>query len=187
MTLPALFLIALALAMDAFAVSIASGFAIQKLRMRHALAMAGSFGVFQAVMPLLGWLGGLRLRNLVAGVDHWVAFGLLAFIGAKMIYEAFQIESAENKTNPWDVHVLLMLSVATSLDAFATGFGFALLNVGIVTPILIIGAVTFVTSFAGCWIGEKGGHFFEKKIEVLGGLILIGIGVKILVDHLRGS
>jgi len=179
--------IALALAMDAFAVSIASGLAIQKVRWRHALIMGGSFGLFQAVMPLIGWAGGLRLRTFIGGMDHWVAFILLGFVGTKMIYEGFTIESVEQRTNPWDWRILLLLSVATSLDALATGFGFALLKVAILRPILIIGGVTFLMSFVGCWIGEKGGHFFEKKIEVLGGVILIAIGIRLLLEHLQGA
>lgn len=177
-------LVALALAMDAFAVSIASGFAVRRLHIRHALTMAGSFGAFQAVMPLIGWLCGMRLRGWIAEVDHWVAFGLLTFVGGKMIVEAFGIEEAEKKTNPFALRVLLVLSVATSLDALAAGLSFAFLGVAITTPILIIGAVTFCMSFAGVALGARGGHLFEKKIEVLGGLILIAIGLKILLSHL---
>jgi putative Mn2+ efflux pump MntP len=175
--------IALALAMDAFAVSVASGVALKRIRIRHALTIAGFFGAFQAIMPLLGWLGGLTFKNMVSGFDHWLAFGLLSFIGCKMIYESFKIESVEKKTNPLDIYVLFVLSVATSLDALATGFSFALLGVSIVTPAIVIGLVTFATSFAGVFIGEKSGHFFEKRIEIVGGLILIGIGVRILMSH----
>ena len=184
MSLWTLFAIALALAMDAFAVSIASGIAIQHMRIRHALTIAAWFGFFQALMPYLGWLGGVRLKDAIGSFDHWVAFVLLAFVGSKMIYEAFKMESVEEKTDPLNVYVLFGLSVATSIDALATGFTFALLNMAIVTPILVIGLVTFVVSLAGVWIGDKGGHFFEKKIEIVGGLILIGIGLKFLFDHL---
>jgi putative Mn2+ efflux pump MntP len=170
--------------MDAFAVSIASGITIRQLHVRHALTIATWFGVFQAVMPLLGWLGGVTLNQWVSGVDHWIAFVLLAVIGGKMIYEAFKIEEVEEKNNPLDVYVLFVLSVATSIDAFAVGLSLAMLKVKILRPVLIIGGITFAVSFAGVYLGRRIGHFFEKKIEVVGGLTLIGIGVKILADHL---
>jgi putative Mn2+ efflux pump MntP len=125
----------------------------------------------------------MRLRGWIAEVDHWVAFGLLTFVGGKMIAEAFEIEEAEKKTNPFALHVLLVLSVATSIDALAAGLSFALLGVAITAPVLIIGAVTLCMSFAGVAIGTHGGHLFEKKIEALGGMILIGIGLKILLSH----
>ena len=173
--------------MDAFAVAVASGVTIKHLRVHHALTIAASFGLFQAFMPLIGWLGGLTLRDSVALVDHWVAFGLLAFIGGKMIYESFKIESVEKKSDPLDIYVLFVLSVATSIDALAAGISFAVLDVSIVTPVLIIGAVTFILSFAGVWIGERFGHFFEKKIEFAGGLLLIAIGVKILASHITSQ
>jgi putative Mn2+ efflux pump MntP len=176
-------MIALALAMDAFAVSIASGIAIRNLRLHHALTIALWFGGFQAIMPLLGWFGGAQLSAYISGWDHWVAFGLLAFIGGKMIYEAFRIEDVEKETDPLEVSVLLVLAVATSLDALVTGFTFALLRVSILAPIIAIGSVTFCLSFAGVLLGNRGGHFFEKKIEIIGGLVLIGIGVKTLLGH----
>lgn len=174
--------IAVALAMDAFAVSIASGIAIKNLKISHALTIAAWFGVFQAVMPLIGWLGGIKLRDLAGGVDHWIAFGLLSFVGIKMIYESFQMESVEKKTDPLDVYVLFLLSVATSIDALAAGMSFAMLGVKIIMPVIVIGTVTFVFSFAGVWIGDRGGHFFEKKIEVAAGITLIIIGIKILLQ-----
>lgn len=180
----AIVLISLALAMDAFAVAVASGVTIRNLRIRHAFAIAGSFGFFQALMPLLGWLCGVTLQAFIQHIDHWIAFGLLSLLGARMIRGAFRIEEAEKKTNPLDAHVLFLLSVATSIDALAAGFSFAMLRVRIVTPALVIGAVTFALSFGGVWLGARGGHFFEKKIEALGGVILIGIGLKILVSHL---
>lgn len=179
-------LIALALAMDAFAVSVASGITIKTLRLRHALTLGAWFGAFQAIMPLIGWLAGLKLLAVIQGADHWVAFGLLTFVGGKMIYESFRIEAEEERTNLLALHVLFLLSLATSIDALAAGLSFAVLKVEILLPILVIGGVTFVTSFAGVLIGEKVGHFFEKKIELAGGLVLIGIGVKILVQHLMG-
>lgn len=187
MNLITIFLIALALAMDAFAVSIASGIAIKKLRIGHALTIALWFGFFQAIMPLIGWLGGVSLRDLLSSVDHWVVFGLLLFIGLKMIWEAFQIEPIEKESNPLDIRILFALSLATSIDALATGVSFALLGMPVVLPVIVIGMVTFVLSFAGVWIGDRGGHFFGKKMEIVAGIILIAIGVKVLISHLSAG
>jgi putative Mn2+ efflux pump MntP len=178
------FFIALGLAMDAFAVSVASGLAIKNVRARHALRISLFFGLFQAFMPVAGWLAGLALKDYIAHIDHWLAFGILGFIGSKMIYEAAVIEKAEKRTSALDMRVLLGLSVATSIDALAVGVTFAFLNIVIVTPVLVIGIVTFLMSYGGVCIGKTFGSFSGKKIEVLGGLILIAIGVKILVEHL---
>ena len=185
MTTPTLLLIAGGLAMDAFAVSVASGIVIRNLRLHHALRIATAFGLFQAIMPLIGWLAGLALRGFLAGLDHWLAFILLTAIGGKMIYEATRIESIEEKTDPLNPIALLVLSLATSIDALAVGVTFAMLNIAILTPILVIGSVTFAVCLVGVYVGNMVGHFFEKKIEIAGGLVLIGIGVKILIDHLR--
>ena len=176
--------IAVGLAMDAFAVSITSGTTIKRLKINHALQIAAFFGAFQAFMPVIGWLAGLGLISFISGIDHWIAFGLLVFIGCKMIYESIKIESREDKSNPLNFYVLLMLSVATSIDALAVGLSFAFLKISIATPIIIIGAVTFLLSFLGVFAGNKFGHFFENKIEIVGGIVLIGIGLKILVEHL---
>ena len=187
MDLLTIFLIAIALAMDAFAVSIASGIAIRNLRIRHALTIAAWFGMFQALMPVIGWLGGIKLLGPVRKIDHWVVFGLLFLIGCKMIYESFKIDPIERRSNPLDLRVLFLLSIATSLDAFAVGISFAMLNISIIGPVIIIGVITFLMSFTGVWIGDRGTHFFEKKIEVVAGLILIGIGVKVLISHLSAG
>lgn len=176
--------IGLALAMDAFAVSVASGIAIKNMRIHHAVTIAGWFGGFQALMPVLGWLIGCTARQWVAGVDHWVVFALLAFLGCKMIYEAFRIREVEEPANPLKPVVLLSLAVATSIDALGVGVSFAMLGTAILLPAVMIGAVTFLVCFAGVYVGERGRHLFESKIEVVGGLILIGIGVKVLLDHL---
>jgi putative Mn2+ efflux pump MntP len=135
-------------------------------------------------MPLIGWLAGLSLRDFIAGVDHWVAFGLLGLIGGKMIYGATKIGTHEKETNPLSLFVLLILSVATSIDALAVGLSFAFLKISIATPIIVIGFVTFLLSFLGVLVGNRLGHFFEKKMEIVGGLVLIGIGIKILIEHL---
>lgn len=179
-----LLLIALGLSMDAFAVAISNGMAIQHQRANHALRIGIFFGSFQALMPLIGWSAGLGFREFISGVDHWVAFGFVTFIGGKMIYESRRMDNQEKEAKPLNLLTLLVLSVATSIDALAVGISFALLNISIVTPILVIGAVTFILSFFGFLTGSKIGHFFEKKIEILGGLILIGIGIKILIGHL---
>lgn len=176
--------IAFGLAMDAFAVSVTSGFTIKQLHVKHALRIAAFFGIFQAVMPLVGWLAGLGFRGLISGIDHWVAFGLLSFIGLKMIYESTKMGPDRRTTDPLNIFVLLLLSVATSMDALAVGLSLSLLKVSIISPAIIIGLITFGLSFLGVYVGDRFGHFFENKIEVAGGLILIAIGVKILVEHL---
>jgi putative Mn2+ efflux pump MntP len=177
-------LLAVALAMDAFAVSIASGIAIKDLRIKHSIIIASWFGTFQAIMPLLGWLSGVKLQRFIAEIDHWIVFSLLFLIGCKMIYEAFRIEEVENRSDPMGITVLFSLSIATSIDAFAAGVSFALLNTGVITPIIIIGIITFIMSFIGVWIGDRGTNFFEKKMEVAAGVVLIGIGIKVLISHI---
>lgn len=177
-------LIAFGLAMDAFAVAVASGAAMVELRVKHAFRIAVFFGAFQAIMPVVGWLSGLTVRGFIAGIDHWIAFSLLCLIGVKMIYESTRMKPDDSKNEILSIYVLLMLSVATSIDALAVGFGFALLDVSIVTPVVIIGITTFVLSFVGTFLGTRLGHIFENKIQIVGGLILIGIGIKILIEHL---
>ena len=186
MTLIAIIFTAFGLAMDAFAVSVVSGFTIKRLHLRHAIIIALSFGLFQAVMPVLGWLAGTGVRELIQHIEHWLAFGLLSFIGIKMIYESTKLESIENRKDPLAFPVLIVLSIATSIDALAVGLTFAFLKVAIVGPVIIIGLITFALSILGVYIGDKFGHFFEKKIEALGGIILILIGLKILTFHLLG-
>jgi len=184
MDLLTLIVIAVGLSMDAFAVAVASGIAIKELRVAHALRMALFFGGFQAIMPVIGWLAGRGVAEFIAPWDHWVVFAVLVLIGAKMIVEAFRIEAAGKPTNPFNVTILLVLAVATSLDALAVGFSFAFLVVDILFPVVIIGAVTFILTLIGVAVGNRLGHFFEKRIEILGGLVLIAIGVKILLEHL---
>lgn len=179
--------LAVALAMDAVAVSVASGVVIKELHVRHALRIALFFGSFQAVMPVVGWLAGLGLKTFIAGVDHWVAFGLLTLIGGKMIYEALTLEQQKKRFDPLNVLVLLVLAVATSIDALAVGLSLSLLQVSIILPVIVIGAVTFVLSLVGVYVGDRFGHLFESKMEIVAGLILIAIGAKIVVEHLGGS
>jgi len=184
MHLSVILFIAVGLSMDAFAVSVVTGSVYRELKVRHALRMALFFGGFQAVMPVLGFLAGLSLRDYISAYDHWIAFGLLVFVGGKMIYESLQFEAAEKNLDPSNLLVLLALSVATSIDALAIGITLSMLTAGIVAAAAIIGLVTFTLSYAGILIGKRFGHFFESKIEILGGVILIAIGLKILIQHL---
>jgi len=176
-----LILISLGLAMDAFAVSISCGICGRPRKWKLIAKVGLFFGGFQAGMPLIGWLAGYRLKGLISAVDHWVAFGLLSLIGAKMIYESFVL--VEKRFDPRKTKVLLALAVATSIDALAVGLSFAFLDSGILVPALVIGAVTFLVSSLGVVIGGRVGAVFEKRLEIAGGLILIGIGVKILIEH----
>jgi putative Mn2+ efflux pump MntP len=177
------FLLALGLAMDAFAVSMSSGTSIRPFQLKDALKLAVFFGGFQALMPVLGWIGGSAVRGFVSEYAPWIAFGLLAFIGGKMIYEALY-GSPEGKVNSLNYSILFVLAVATSIDALAVGISFAFLKTPILEPIVIIGSVTFFMSFCGAVLGYRIGHFFENEVEILGGLILIALGGKILAEHL---
>ena len=176
--------IALGLAMDAFAVSVTSGVTIKRLDFRNSMKIALSFGLFQAIMPLLGWLAGISLQKYIQDFDHWVALVLLSFVGIKMIYESFTMKNEEKDAGMMSGQVLLMLSIATSIDALAVGMTFAFLDVAIVFPVIIIGLVTFLLSLTGIFLGKRFGNLFQSKIEIAGGLILIGIGIKIVIDHL---
>ena len=177
-------LLGFGLAMDSFAVSITSGITLKIVRVRDAAKIAVFFGLFQAGMPVLGWLAGSSLTDLVSGVDHWVAFGLLSFIGGKMIYESVREKENGKEFNPLSLHVLLMFSIATSIDAFAVGVSFAFLRVPILHPVIVIGAITFSLSFLGVYAGNRFGQIFKNRVKLLGGIILIGIGVKILLEDL---
>jgi putative Mn2+ efflux pump MntP len=147
------------------------------------LQIALSFGGFQAVMPLVGALAGLSMKKYFAGYDHWVAFALLSAVGGKMLYESFKIGPNDKNLNPTNILVLLILSVATSIDALAVGFTLSILVRSVAVAVTIIGLTTFVLSYIGVFVGKKFGHLFESKIEAAGGLILIGLGVKIVLEH----
>ena len=177
--------IGIGLAMDAFAVAVVSGGMYKQLHIYHAVRMALFFGLFQAVMPLIGYAAGQTFEQHITAYDHWVAFGLLMIIGGKMIYEAFQIKDVEEKPqDPTNIIVLFALSVATSIDALAVGITLSLITSFIFAAAAIIGVTTFLISWVGWEVGKRFGHFFEIKIEFFGGLILIGIGLKILIQHL---
>ena len=177
-------LLSLGLAADAFAVAVSSGLAIKHMKVNKALKIALFFGGFQALMPVIGWLIGLSFSFLITPIDHWIAFGLLSFIGGRMIYESLQSEECEKKFNPLDTGTLITLSVATSIDALAVGLGFAVLKDSIAPAVTAIGVITFFLAFAGVFIGHKFGNLFANKIEILGGAILIFIGSRILFMHL---
>lgn len=167
------------------AVAIANGLAMKCLRVRPVLRIALFFGGFQMLMPVIGWLAGLSLRSMISSVDHWLAFAILGLIGGKMIWEARKSEGAcERSDRPLKLLVLVGQAVATSLDALAVGLSLSLLRVAILTPVLVIGATAFGLTLLGIWIGHRFGDRFERTAEFVGGLILIGIGFKILLEHL---
>ena len=176
--------IGVGLSMDAFAVSISCGLTIKNLRKRNAFKIGAFFGGFQAIMPVIGWLAGINIKDLIRGIDHWAAFILLVFVGARMIYEALKKEDCEKKINPLETKTLLLLAIATSIDALAVGLSFAFIDISIVLPVIIIGLITFVISFAGVWGGKKIGQAFRKKVEIFGAAILILIGIKIFLQHI---
>ena len=186
MSLLELFLLAVGLSMDAFAVSVCKGLSVDRIRPRHALICGAYFGVFQALMPTLGYLLGVRFQGLIERVDHWIAFVLLVLIGVNMLREAFGKEEAESVDASFGFKTMLMLAVATSIDALAVGVTFAFLQVRIVPAVCFIGATTFVISAVGVKIGNLFGLRWRKPAEIVGGVILIGIGIKILVEHLLG-
>ncbi|VVB50841.1 manganese efflux pump MntP [uncultured archaeon] len=183
MEFPSILLIALSLSADAFAVAVSKGLAAKKLRVRDALKVGLFFGAFQAVMPVLGWFLGGSVRDLISGFDHWIAFLLLLYVGQKMMRESLTKEERKSSES-LSLSVMLLLSVATSIDAFAVGLSLSFLRTPIMYPAILIGAVTFTVSTAGFIIGRKTGHLIDKKTELAGGIILILIGLKILAEHL---
>jgi putative Mn2+ efflux pump MntP len=189
MSLPTILFIALGLSMDAVAVAVASGCAAGRrgVAARRALLLAFLFGFFQALMPVAGWLAGLGLKGIISRYDHWLAFGLLAFIGGRMIRESRRSEACRLPAGRQTLPAMLGLAVATSIDALVVGLSLSVLAVGIVMPVLIIGAVTFVLSLLAVYAGSRFGGLLAGRAEILGGAILIAIGLKILAEHLAGS
>lgn len=180
-----LLLIAIGVSADAFAVALAKGLQLRSLRGRDALALAVTFGAFQALMPLLGWLAGTGFRGAISGIDHWIAFGLLGLIGGRMIWEALHPgEADEERDGGIPLVELLVLGLATSIDALAVGISFAFLDVDIVRAVVTIGVITFGLTLGGVYVGHGAGTRFRKPAEVVGGVILILIGTRILLDHL---
>ncbi len=179
-----LFVLAVGLAMDAFAVSICKGLSVTKVSYKHSAVVGLYFGGFQATMPLIGYLLGASFREYIESVDHWIAFGLLLILGANMIREAFsKDDDDEELDSSFSVKSMLPIAVATSIDALAIGVTFAFLNVKIVPAISFIGVITFALSAVGVKIGNVVGAKYKSKAEFVGGVVLIIMGVKILLDH----
>lgn len=183
MTIYELFIIALGLAMDAFAVSVGKGLAVDSVRPRHALLAAVWFGGFQGLMPIIGYFVGRSFASFVGNIDHWIAFALLVLIGVNMIREAMSGDE-ERHNNDFGVRTMLLMAVATSIDALTVGVSMAFLDVNIWIAALAIGIVTFIMSFAGVYLGRGFGAKIGSKAGIVGGVVLIAIGIKILVEHL---
>ncbi len=175
------------LSMDAFAVAICQGLGMSRINWRHTLIIALFFGGFQALMPFIGWALGSLVAEYIVSIDHWIAFALLVFIGGRMLWEVFhEVDADEDdpKDQKLDIRELLLLAIATSIDALAVGITFAFLDVDIYFAITVIGITTFVLSFAGVAVGNQFGSRFEKPATIIGGVVLILIGVEILLEHL---
>jgi len=179
--------IAVALAMDAFAVALGAALVLPRLSGRHLFRFGFHFGLFQALMPILGWLAGLTVRRWIEAFDHWIAFGLLLFVGGRMLWEARSGDEPEQRGDPTKGWSLVLLSVATSIDALAIGLSLAVLGVSIWMPALVIGVVASVLTVVGMWLGRRLGQAWGPRVETMGGLILIGIGVRILIEHLTAA
>lgn len=180
--------LAAALAMDAFAVALGAGLTLERLTGRHMFRLSFHFGLFQGMMPVIGWLAGLSVQRWIAAYDHWIAFILLSFIGGKMIYEAFKEEEAlRNPRDPTRGLTLVMLSIATSIDALAVGLSLGMLGVTIWFPALIIAVVAGVFTLAGMLLGRRISNLWGPRVEIFGGVVLFAIGLKILLEHTLGG
>lgn len=190
MTLLEIWMIAIGLAMDCFAMSIASGLLLKQIEWRPILLMSFCFGLFQALMPLGGWFGAHMFSHLIEKIDHWIAFGILVYLGVNMIRESMKEETCKKEFDPRKLTVICTLAIATSIDALAVGISFACLGYktpnDMLSPIIIIGCVSFALSIIGLIFGIccSNGLARKIKVELLGGLILISIGCKILIEHL---
>ena len=180
-----IFLIAISLSFDTFAVSVSSGLILKKIDFFNATKIALTLAVFQAIMPVIGWLAGSGIKNYAETADHWIAFGILGLLGGKMIYESFQTDPENRNFNPLDIKVMIGMAIATSIDALVVGFSFALLDYKILISVGIIGAVTYIVAMLGMLFGKNIGSRLGRRMEMLGGVMLILIGLKILVEHLR--
>ncbi len=177
-------LIAIALAMDAFSVSLTKGFTLKKITKSQALWFAIFFGGFQSLMPILGWLGGIQLEWLITTFAPWIAFILLLLIGSNMIRESFSDDNEGEEGDKFSFKELTLLAIATSIDAFAVGITYAVLKTDILIPIIMIGVTAFIFTLIGLYLGKKIGNYFGDKFEILGGAILILLGFKILLEGL---
>lgn len=176
-------LIGLGLSFDSFAVSVSCGLMKQEIRFKQAVPIAFSLAFFQASFPAVGWFAGKTLHSLISSVDHWIAFGLLAFIGIKMIVEGAKPNGTLQNFNPFKKRVIISLSIATSIDALVVGLSFGFLEMPILFPVFIIGAVTFIASMLGMLFGKNIPAKRSKQSLVLGGVILVGMGIKIFAEH----
>ena len=184
MNFASLFFISIGLAMDAFAVSLTEGISLRKLCIKSTLKIALIFGLFQGIMPLLGWAIGGLFYDKISKFDHWIAFGLLFFIGIKMILDAREFGKCDIKGKCEKDSNIIVLGIATSIDALAVGFSFSLLpGLNIYFSIAVIGIITFILSSVGVYLGNKVGQLLGAKAEYMGGIILIGIGIKMLIQH----
>ena len=183
MGLLSIIVIAIGLAMDAFAVSVCKGLSMKRMSWRKGLIIGGYFGFFQALMPVVGYFLGVGFQDKVEGIDHWIAFILLSVIGINMIKDVFSKEE-DCKNDSVDFKEMIVLAIATSIDALAVGITMAFLEVNIISAVLLIGIITFVISVIGVKIGNIFGDKYEKKAELAGGIILILMGIKILLEHL---
>lgn len=179
-----LFLIGFGLAMDATAISICKGLKMRKIDHKYMLLISAMFGLFQGLMPLIGYYIGASFIEYISSIDHWVVFILLAIIGGKMIYESFEEENCCEEIS-YDFKEIILLAIATSIDALAVGLTFAFLNVNVFVAASIIAIVTFVCCVIGVYIGNQFGMKYKSKAEIVGGIILIVIGLKILLEHLN--
>lgn len=179
-----IFGLALALAMDAFAVALGVGINLSPLTGRHLFRLGFHFGLFQALMPIFGWLAGMTIQRWIQSYDHWVAFALLIFVGGKMLYEAFHNDETNDAKDPTRGLTLIILSLATSIDALAVGLSLAMLNISIWTPALVIGLVAGILTVVGLQLGRRCRAVWGKRVEIFGGLVLCTIGTKILLQHL---
>lgn len=180
--------LAVALAMDAFAVAVVAGLTVGTLTKRHVFRLSFHFGLFQALMPTIGWAAGIAVRAYITAFSHWVAFGLLAFVGGKMLLEAIfrdgeKLDASRDPTSGWS---LVILSVATSIDALAVGLSLGVIGSSILVPVLVIGIVAAAFTILGMFLGRRIGIRWGQRVEILGGIILLAIGCRILWAHLAG-
>lgn len=184
MSILEIILIAIGLSMDSLAVSIAAGIIMDKFHVRYIFRIAFFMALFQGLMPLFGWLAGINFKSQIEAYDHWIAFGLLTFLGIKMIREGISSKEDDSASfDPTRIATLISLAFATSIDALAVGVSFAFLQIKVALPVIIIGLTTFIFSFAGASFGTKFGNKYNLPMEIIGGIILIGIGLKILLQH----
>ena len=184
MNLPEIIIIAIGLSMDAFAVSITLGLSVKKSKIKEAFIPGIYFGLFQALMPLIGYFVGINFASRIQSLDHWIAFVLLGLIGGKMIKDSFSKEETKMNKNPFRFKTMLLLAVATSIDALAVGITFSFFKINIFRAIMIIGLITFCISVIGVKTGNIFGTKFKSKAEFIGGVVLVVLGFKILMEHL---